>query len=101
MNPVMTMAEVAEYFRHDEPGSAAGAAFVRRLMRRGLPAMRGMRPIKFLRRQVEAFAAELAERSAAPEPAPRAKVRRKPTGAHTPTAPIADRLARMRRGGGR
>ena len=101
MNPVMTMAEVAEYFRHDEPGSRSACDFVRRLVAQGLPCIRGMRPMRFLRRQVEAFAAELAERSAAPEPAPRVKARRKPSSTHSPAAPIADRLAKMRRGAAR
>ena len=94
----MTMAEVAEYFRHDEPGSAAGAAFVRRLMRRGLPAMRGMRPIKFLRRQVEAFAAELAT-GLEPDPPRSKKPRRSASkGQGGGGSPIQERLNRMRSG---
>lgn len=99
MEPVMTMAEVAAYFRHDAPESEAGAAFVRRLMRRGLPAMRGMRPIKFLRRQVEAFAAELATGLELEPPRDR-KPRRAASsrGKGCGASPIQERLDKMRSG---
>lgn len=96
----MTIAEVAEYFRHEAPETRAAADFVRRLVAQGLPCIRGIRPMRFMRSHVETFASELAERSADPAPSPKdkAKPRRKSAGAHAPSAPIADRLAKMRSG---
>lgn len=100
MNAIMTAAEVAEYFRHPEPHSRAGAEFVRRLVAQGLPTMANMRPMRFVRAQVEAFAAELATRSTPATTPPQKRrpgksTRARPTDAQSS---IAARLDRMRRG---
>lgn len=95
MSQVMTVAEVAAYFRHESPETRAGAEFVRRLMAQGLPALGGMRPARFLRHQVEAWAAERAAGVLQPEPPATAKKKRAAS-AQPGTSTIQDRVRRMR-----
>lgn len=95
MSAIMTVAEVAEYFRHEAPESRAGAEFVRRLMAQGLPVLGGMRPARFLRHQVEAWAAERAAGVLQPDP-PAAPKRRRASGAAAGQATIQERVRRMR-----
>jgi hypothetical protein len=95
MSDLMTVDEVAAYFRHPNPASTAASLFVSRLVSQGLPCIAGMRPRRFLRVHVEAFARGLAEAPTLARPAP-AGGRRRSTCAPKGAAPIAALLERLK-----
>lgn len=64
---LMTTAEVAELLRHPDPNSAAGRAMVYRLVKKGMPDIKGTRPRLYCRHDVETW---LRNRSAEPAASP-------------------------------
>ena len=96
---LLTVADVARLLRHDAPESPAAAELVRRLVRQGMPAFSTVRPMLFFADQViEWLRQRAAPAQVAGTVARRRSARRSATTPATPAAPIAQRVAELRKG---